>query len=249
MNKQIIVEKEQINILGVSLTSNLTWEAHTNKLIGNLRHRYRSFSRACKNLTVDTKKLLYNAAIASRLSYCDIIWDKCRINSANKLQTIQNRCARIIHAAQPGVSALPIIRELGWLTLAEKRKLHKCVLLHELLLGRGPQILLDELRPWTDRHSRDTRGTASENLNVIAHSTDYITKSFFYDTSKLWNTLPLQIRRTKNRTTFKEKLHKHFLTATTTLSTDSRNYAFYYECFMFKFSFEGFIIYQQIDSE
>ena len=212
VNKQLIPEKDAITILGVTIGNDLSWDMHTAKLIGNLKHRFRSFSRSCKLLTIDSRKLLYNAAIASRLNYCDVIWDKCKQSSINKLQTIQNRCARKIMDSPPGASALPVIRDLGWLMLAEKRKLHKCVLLHELLLGNGPQILVEELHPWTNRHSRVTRGTMGENLAMVAHRTNYFGKSFFNDTARIWNTLPLELRQVQNRKTFKEKLHRYFLT-------------------------------------
>ena len=211
VNKQLIIEKEHIKILGVTISNDLSWEQHTLSLVGELRHRYRSFNRSCNLLTHDAKMLLYNACIASRLNYCDFIWHKCHQASASKLQTIQNRCARRILGSSPESSALPLIRELGWLTLAEKRNLHKCVMLHELLLGRGPQILIEGVRPWTNTHTRTTRATSDENLAVIAHNTDYMAKSFYYDTAKIWNNIPSHIRRISNRNTFKENLYRHFL--------------------------------------
>ena len=162
VDKQIIAEKSVIKLLGVNISNDLSWGNHTRKLIGTLRHCYRSFSRSCKILTTDTRKLLYNSAIASRLNYGDIIWDRCNIDSVNKLQTIQNRCARKINGTMPGSHAVPQIRQLGWLTLELKRRLHKCVMMHELLLGRGPDILIRELKPWTERHQRTTRGAAND---------------------------------------------------------------------------------------
>ena len=95
-----------------------------------------------------------------------------------------------------------------------KRKLHKCVMLHELLHERGPEMLIDELEPYTKRHSRTTRRAANEELNIIAHNTDYVTKSFYYDTAKVWNEIPLHIRQIQQRSSFKEQLHKHFLSLT-----------------------------------
>lgn len=118
----------RLYIVVVTISNDLSWDNHTRKLIGTLRHCYRSFSRSCKVLTIDSRKLLYNSAIASRLNYGDIIWDRCAIDSINKLQTIQNRCARRINNSMPGTQALPQIRQLGWLTVVEKRKLYKCVM-------------------------------------------------------------------------------------------------------------------------
>ena len=174
--------KDHIKMLGVTLSEDLSWERHTKILIGNLRHRFRSYHRSCSMLTMDSRKLLYNAAIASRLNYCDIIWDECRKSSKNKLQTIQNRCARSILSKQPGTTAMPLIRELGWLDLNEKRKLHKCVMLHQLLLGNGPQLLTELATSLINTNGRNTRGTSNENLILLTHNTNYMTKSFLYNT-------------------------------------------------------------------
>ena len=84
-------------------------------------------------------------------------------------------------------------------------------MLHQLLNGNGPQSLIDGLDPYTNSHSRITRGTADKKLAVVAHNTDYLTRSFYYDTAKIWNTIPMDIRMIKNRTTFKENLHKYVL--------------------------------------
>ena len=214
VDNQILLEKEVVKILGINISNDLSWENHTRKLIGTMRHYYRSFSRSCKVLTKDSKRLLYNSAIASRLNYGDIVWDRCGVDSVNKLQTVQNRCARRINEAMPWSHALPHIRSLGWITLDMKRKLHKCVMLHELLYERGPEILIDELKPYTNRHARTTRRAANEELNIIAHNTDYVTKSFYYDTAKVWNEIPLHIRLIQQRSSFKEQLHKHFLSLT-----------------------------------
>ena len=207
VGNKLLTNKNNIKILGVILSSDLSWESHTHTVINSLRHRYRSFNRSSKLLTIDSRKLLYNATIASRLNYCDIIWDNCNINNSNKLQTIQNRCVRTILNTAPGVSSGPLFEELTWLRLKDKRKLHKCVLFHELLLGRGPAELCEELEQWKNRGTHVTRGTANGNLSLPSHRTNYISKSFYYETAKFWNTLPLNIRAIKNRTSFKERLH------------------------------------------
>ena len=162
-------------------------------------------------LNTDSRKLLYNAVIASRLNYCDVIWDNCNQTSCNKLQTVQNRCARTILNATPGASSGPLLNELGWLNLKEKRKLHKCVLMHELLLNKGPPALCNELIPFKNRGTYGTRGATNNNLFLPSHRTNYIGKSFYYETSKIWNNIPFNIRDIKNRNCFKESLHKYLI--------------------------------------
>ena len=206
-------EKEQVKILGVTLCNDLTWDAHTTKLIGGLKLCYKSFSRSCKLLNMDSRRLLYNAVIASRTNYCDAIWDSCSVHVKNKLQTVQNRCARRILNCLPGTSAAPLLRELGWLKLETKRKLRKCVLLHRLLHGNGPNSLIDMLQPYT-YSSVNTRNASGYGLFIPRYNTNYIKKSFFTDTALIWNSLPNDIKGTASSATFKEKLHKYFFNVT-----------------------------------
>ena len=208
---KIISEKEKVKVLGVWLSNDLSWDAHTGYLINNLKFAFRSFCRSCKLLSTDSRKLLYNAVIASRLNYCDSVWDVCGVNNKNRLQTIQNRCARVVLGCSPGTSAPPLLQELGWLSLEYKRKLHKCVMMFKLNRGDGPQILVQMLERLKNKKTKTTRGTANENLVLTTHNTKYWGNSFFYETVKLWNDLPLSLRQTKNKITFKDKLNKHFL--------------------------------------
>ena len=147
------------------------------------------------------------------MNYCDMIWDKCRPSSSsrNKLQTIQNRCARTILGSRPGTSAPPLLRQLGWITLEDKRKLHKCVLMHRLLHGNGPKVLLDRLSRYINTNEIPTRSATSNNLVIVARNTNYLANSYFCDTVRIWNGLPTTLRQIESSTTFKENLQKHLL--------------------------------------
>ena len=214
VNGKLIQEKEQVKILGVTLTNNLKWDTHTNNLINSLKYHYRSFSRSCRLLTIDTRKLLYNAAIASRMNYCDMVWDCCNLNVKKKLQSVQNRCARRILNQLPGSSSAPLFRKLGWIRLDQKRKLHKCVLLHKVINGKGPKILLDMLSPLMEHEGRSmgTRGSTNEHLSMPLINTDYLKKSFVVDTAKSWNNIPLELRLINSSLSFKNKLQTFYLT-------------------------------------
>ena len=209
----VLQEKEKIKILGVTISNNLSWEAHTSNLIRNVKYCYRSFSRSCKYLTMDSRKLLYNASIASRLNYCDMIWDGCSVDIKNKLQTIQNRCARRILNKPPGTSAAPLLHELGWLKLDQKRLLHRCVFMHKLLIGNGPNALIERLHPYKNKTNKVTRGNTNNNFMLPYHRTNYIAKSFIYDTAKCYNEIPHNLKELKSSNSFKERLHKHLLNA------------------------------------
>ena len=211
INGKQLENKEKAKILGVTVTSDLSWDDHTNNVINNMKYTFRGFNRSCIYLKEDTRKLLYNAAIASRLNYCDTIWDNCGVRNKNRLQTIQNRCARRIKGAKPGTSAQPIIRNLGWLNLEQKRKLHKCVLMKKIFHGEGPSKLKELFSSYQRERTITTRQGANNDLSVPSISTDYLKRSFYYDVTKMWNALPVELRTIERPDTFKGTLHKFLL--------------------------------------
>ena len=210
---KLLEESANTKILGVNIANDLTWNMHTKNLQNKLKYFYRSFARSCRMLSQDSRVLLYNATIASRLNYCDMVWDGCGIEYTNKLQTIQNRCARRILNKLPGTSAAPLLKDLGWIRLADKRNLHKCVLLHRLLKSEGPNALKKILEPYTNRPAAElsTRGYVNGCLYIPGFRTGYIKKSFMYEAVKLWNSIPPYLKDVANNNTFKEKLNVYYL--------------------------------------
>ena len=110
-----------------------------------LRYQYRAFSRSIKYFDKDTRLMVYNSSIASRLNYADCVWNQCNIQEAKRLQSVQNMAIRRILNARPLDSAKPLIYSLGLLPLEEKRQLRSLVLFHKLVNGEGPKALVNKL--------------------------------------------------------------------------------------------------------
>ena len=121
--------------------------------------------------------------------------------------------ARKIMGVNSRHTAKPLLSELGWINLRDKRSLHKCVLFKKMLDGKGPIALLEEL----DSYRRETvpvtaTRSNSENM-VLKHSnTEYGRRTFFNGAIRAWGTLPPEIKGIKNIKSFKERLHQHLLT-------------------------------------
>ena len=95
--------------------------------------------------------------------------------------------------------------------MADKRKLHKTVMLHRLLQGAGPEKLLERLQLFKNESSTSTRGAASNNLYITSFRTNYVKRSFFYDAVTTWNKLPSNLKEIKSNKNFKAKLQTHLL--------------------------------------
>ena len=206
-----VTREPHVKILGVYFDENLNWHKHVQTLLRGLRFQYRSFSRSIKYFDMDTKNMLYNAALASRFNYADCIWNDCTKADADRLQSVQNMSVRRMVNAKPLESAKPILGSLEMLSSRSKRLLRSLVLLYKLRNGMGPSTLSNELESFANSSELTTRRNTDENFFIPAYNTDYRGKSYFIRTIKAWNELPSDIKTSSSCSVFKNKVYRLLL--------------------------------------
>ena len=86
---------DHTKFLGVWIDKNLTWTAHTNRVIQKIQRNAHMLFRSKNLLSVHAKKILYYAQIYSHISYGLSIWGPM-INNNNKtikkIQSVQKNC-------------------------------------------------------------------------------------------------------------------------------------------------------------
>ena len=205
MKKKIIEHSDNLKILGITLNKTLKWDTHINEVIRGCKYHLRAFRRTASYLNIDERKLLYNACIASRLAYGDVIWKETTEALKNRLQVIQNDAARAIFSKKPRTSAKPLLKDLRWMTLYEKRKMHSEVLLHKIINGEAPRSLQNMLQTYK-RPTNDDRQRRND-LYIPAYRTNSMANSFFITTIKSWNKIPHDLKMTKKSQNFKARLN------------------------------------------
>ena len=81
----------------------------------------------------------------------------------------------------------------------------------KILNGQGPKVLTDLLEPFKRDIKIDTRQRTKNDLSIPSFKTNYFKKSFYYDVTKVWNSLPMDIRETDNIKNFKGNLHQFLM--------------------------------------
>ena len=183
-----VQRESHIKVLGVHLEENLKWAKHIQIMLRNVKYQYRAYSRSIKYFDKDTRLLMYNSAIASRLNYADSIWSDCTLRDRGSLQTVQNMAIRRMVNARPLESCKPILANLGMLTLERKRNLRSLVLFYNLVNGRGPVALRRELHKY-QLSSIGQHGTRMNRKGGYANRASYyymvlahvMTKIIIYD--------------------------------------------------------------------
>ena len=153
----------------------------------------------------DTLKQLYNAIVLPHFDYGDIIYDTASVTLKDRLQRLQSRAARLITGTGPRDSRNMIFKELGWISLQQRRDFHKCVIMYKCLNGLAPSYLCNMFR--SSNHTHETRN--SSDLVPPKTRTAYYEKSFFISGTKQWNDLPQRVKACHSLSSFKSALYKH----------------------------------------
>ena len=92
---------EKSDYLGLVIDENLSWEEYVLTLVKTIS----SAVAAIKNVNFLPRKTLvtlYQSLVESRLRYCNTVWGNCGLTLKNKLQTLQNRAARVFTQTKYG---------------------------------------------------------------------------------------------------------------------------------------------------
>ena len=180
-------------------------------LIRNVKYQYRAFSRAIKLLDKDTQILLYNSSLASRFNYGDCVWDRCTRTDACRLQSVQNMAMKRMAHAKPLESARPYLKEWGLLSLDKKRLLRSLVLFYKLMDKEGPGDLIQMLESYKRTNIQQHTRYSENGFFIPGYRTDYSGNAYFVRMIRIWSILPSDIKESKTKEIFKNKIYKMLL--------------------------------------
>ena len=103
--------------LGSWFDSRLSMATHIKKICASSFYYIYDIRGIRKCLTQQSTETLVHASITSRLEYCNGLFYGLPDCLLNKLQRVQNACARLIFKKQKFYRVMPFIYELHWLLI------------------------------------------------------------------------------------------------------------------------------------
>ena len=133
-----------------------------------------------------TLERVYLSFIRPLLEYADSVWDNIPAYISDTLEHIQLEAARIATGGTKLTSRILLYRETGWVSLQDRRNMHKLIQFYKMYHKLTPEYL-SCLVPASvrDIHGYNTRN-ADYVRNVTAR-TAYYGNSFLPSVIKLWN--------------------------------------------------------------
>ena len=129
----------------------------------------------------------------------------CGITALHKLQTLQNRAARIVTNSPYNASALPIVSKLGWQTVNDLIAKETLKMVYKCTNDEAPSYLACLFDRLSETSTRELRNTETD-LRVLFLRTTCGQKCFSFRGAKLWNGLDAKSKLTKNFKQFKSCL-------------------------------------------
>ena len=113
-------------------------------------------------------------------------------------------------------SATAALKELRWLPLDQRRKLHTGVFVHKAINGHSSQHGITTVHALRPQHYHNTRQVKNKTLHNKMHRTALFEKSISYRAAKVWNQIPPNMKdletASKMKNTWQGSLVGKFLT-------------------------------------
>ena len=200
-----------VEYLGVTFDKFMQMEKQINIVSRTCYYHIRRISKIRKYLDVDSAKTLVQNLVISRLDYCNSLLVNLPKRLIQKLQKVQNHCARLIYRKKRRTRTNPLLKDLHWLPLQYRIKFKVLLLTFKCLNGLAPRYLVSMLTVY-----RPPRTLRSNTVLMGTLITPYFKKrkhgerSFAVAAPKLWNGIPRDIRTASSVAEFKVKLKTHF---------------------------------------
>jgi len=174
-------------------------------MLYNLRH-------IRKYLDQKNTETLVHAFITSRLDYCNGSLVGLPESQIMKLQRIQNACARLVCNSLKFCHITPLLKTLHWLPVRQRIAFKILLIVYKAMNGQAPSYISELISLKSNAHSHNLRSSNDKWLLKMPTSKTKVTlgdRAFSCAAPKMWNKLPLSIRKSQSIISLKSELKTH----------------------------------------
>jgi hypothetical protein len=100
------------------------------------------------------------------IDYCCVVWGACSNEELNRILKLQKRTARLILDQDPIAPSEPLFKQLGWMSIEQRIKYHKYLLVSKCLKNEAPVYLENKIQYLSDRNPYSLRNVVCEKLQI-----------------------------------------------------------------------------------
>ena len=200
-DNNVIQPLNSINILGINISSNLSWRQHISEIAKSASKKLGVLFRCRKYFSSEQLLQLYVGLIRPCMEYCSHIWGGSPFTAL--LDRVESKAFRLINNPNLTSSLDP---------LSLRRNVSSLSLFYRYFFGRCSVELAGCVPPPLARPRNTRQASSSHNycVEVVNARVNRYNDCFFPSTSKLWNSLPASVfPNSYNISSFKRNVCHH----------------------------------------
>jgi hypothetical protein len=188
----LITPSKWVRDLGVTIDSSLTMEFQVSRIRSQVFWRLRNIARIRRFLRPSQCAMVVKSLVVSHFHFCATLLSGIEVSLLTKLQSALNAAVRLLYRLKRSDSVDGTLIDIGLLPMKLHIQHRVLLQLHNILLSRQPQLLLNLLQTYAPRRSlRSETQCLLEVPRIQRRSTE---KAFSVLAPRLWNSLPRELR-------------------------------------------------------
>ena len=199
--------------LGITFDSSLDFKYHINSLVKTCNYHIRNLYAVRKYLNKETLIGLVHSLILSHVDYCNSLFLGLPNYLLKKIQTILNKCARLIFLLPPRTPTTRYLIELHWLPIRARIEFKICLIVYKAITFKQPKYIVDLISSPENETSMSLRSSDDPYRLYEPRAVNeraFADRSFAYVAPRLYNKLPVEVKQQTTTEGFKACL-KSFL--------------------------------------
>ena len=192
------------------IDENLSSTPQIDKLFSTLSTKLSLLNHISAYVPQEVQKVLYQAYILPLIDYGSDTWGTTSSANIERLSKLQKRAVLIILKADFMTPSSDMFDMLSWQSIPKRFMYNKAILTFKALNNLTPTYITNLLKPILQTHSRSLRSSGNGLLSIPRTRSALFDRSFSHSTSKMWNTLPLNLRTAGSLNEFKICLRNYF---------------------------------------
>ena len=207
IGNETVSKVDEAKFLGIIIDSKLTFKHHFENVLKKLSSVSGIIFRNRDYIPRKVLRMLYLSLGWSYLTYGIVVWGKSSITFGNKIQAMQNRIMRSIF----GSSDKQIYKTNYLLNFEQSYMYFAVIKLYKEINTNITPYFSNRIASFQSNHQHNTRFTVNNNLVPPLFNRSKCQSSFIYQSIKVWNNLPPEIKSSDNVELFTRKLKNHLI--------------------------------------
>ncbi len=206
INGDVIEQVHEFKYLGVILDEYLNFESHVKYIYSKASRKIGAIRKVREHVGEGTALRLYKSLVLPHFDYCDTVYMTASMETLNRLQLLQNHACRTMLMANREAHIADMHKDLGLLTLTERRQLHFGFQIHKTMYEDCNVSLKRFFVSVTSGRVRPIRGNHRYDMVVPRVRSSMGEKAIAYRGPSFWNFLPVDVKCVTVFSSFKRVL-------------------------------------------